>query len=593
MSFTLRAEGSGAIADGIGEISMSGGALTIGRGDTNDLVLPDPDRHISKNHCVVEQRGDDYFLIDHSSNGTFLNQGGAPIGRGNAMPLNNGDMITMGRYEFRVEIVDAAPTGGFDPLDDLPAPAEATSIAAPVQSGHSYDRNDALDDGLMGADDDLMGLLEGETSRGESVRNQGFGPRDGLGEDPLGDGPLFDDDAADPLAVEAGKDPLGLDDDLGLAPEAASVPDHTSDLVGHFSAPKPAIEDDFDPLADDPGLAPEEAAPPPSQAPAASASPELDPLADDPLGESLSPDLGGPNLGSAESDPYADLPPPAPEPAAPQTLAPSPAPAAPQDDTAQGFPPPARPAGRERRIDRGDGGNGSGGAARVQERPAASTPASSPPRPPVPSPSPAAPPARPAAPGTGGADAATLAFLQAAGADVSKLSPDEMVATMASLGGAFRTMVAGLREVLMTRTSIKDEFRMKQTQMSAEQNNPLKWSPSPEFALEMMMRPARGYMAADQAVDQALKDIRAHEIATISGMEAAVKAILKRLDPAELAGRLESGSSLGAILGGKKARYWEIYEKMYAEIASDAEDDFQKLFGQEFARAYEEQLRKL
>ena len=32
---------------------------------------------------------------------------------------------------------------------------------------------------------------------------------------------------------------------------------------------------------------------------------------------------------------------------------------------------------------------------------------------------------------------------------------------------------------------------------------------------------------------------------------------------------------------------------MYAEIASEAEDDFQALFGKEFARAYQDQITKL
>jgi type VI secretion system protein ImpI/type VI secretion system protein len=44
---------------------------------------------------------------------------------------------------------------------------------------------------------------------------------------------------------------------------------------------------------------------------------------------------------------------------------------------------------------------------------------------------------------------------------------------------------------------------------------------------------------------------------------------------------------------GKKARYWEVYEKMYAQISDQAENDFHELFSREFARAYKEQLEKL
>jgi hypothetical protein len=47
--------------------------LSIGRGEDNGLVLPDPERLLSKSHCVIERRSAQYVVIDHSTNGTFLN----------------------------------------------------------------------------------------------------------------------------------------------------------------------------------------------------------------------------------------------------------------------------------------------------------------------------------------------------------------------------------------------------------------------------------------------------------------------------------------------------------------------------------------
>jgi type VI secretion system protein ImpI/type VI secretion system protein len=76
-------------------------------------------------------------------------------------------------------------------------------------------------------------------------------------------------------------------------------------------------------------------------------------------------------------------------------------------------------------------------------------------------------------------------------------------------------------------------------------------------------------------------------------MEAALKGVLARLDPAALAGQIESSGNLGGVFKGRKARYWEVYEKMYAEISDQAENDFHELFSREFARAYKEQLDKL
>jgi predicted component of type VI protein secretion system len=76
-------------------------------------------------------------------------------------------------------------------------------------------------------------------------------------------------------------------------------------------------------------------------------------------------------------------------------------------------------------------------------------------------------------------------------------------------------------------------------------------------------------------------------------MEAALKGVLRKLDPEQLATKIESSGSIGNLLKGKKARYWEVYEKMYAEISDQAENDFHDLFSREFARAYKNQLDKL
>jgi len=49
--------------------------MTIGRGSDNDLVLPDPNRHLSKNHCTIAFDGRGYTITDTSTNGVFLNNG--------------------------------------------------------------------------------------------------------------------------------------------------------------------------------------------------------------------------------------------------------------------------------------------------------------------------------------------------------------------------------------------------------------------------------------------------------------------------------------------------------------------------------------
>lgn len=209
----------------------------------------------------------------------------------------------------------------------------------------------------------------------------------------------------------------------------------------------------------------------------------------------------------------------------------------------------------------------------------------------------AAPPPVPPAPAvvSDGEAALLRAFLE--GAELADLDVPEAarIEMMRTVGQTYRDLVRGLVEVLKVRQTIKNEFRLDQTMIRAEDNNPLKFTVNVEEALKAMLgNTSRGYLTPRRAVDQGFSDIKAHQIAVMAGMQVALKALLLRFDPKELESRLQEGSVLDKVLpGSKKARYWELFTQLYAEIAKEAEDDFHGLFGREFARAYEEQAKKV
>lgn len=194
------------------------------------------------------------------------------------------------------------------------------------------------------------------------------------------------------------------------------------------------------------------------------------------------------------------------------------------------------------------------------------------------------------------ADGALLrAFLEGAGMTDLEVPAASQLELMRSVGETYRDLVRGLVEVLKARQTIKNEFRLDQTMIRADANNPLKFTVNIEDALQAMLGgTSRGYLTPRQAVDQGFADIKAHQIAVMAGMQVALKALLTRFDPKELEDRLREDSVLNKVLpGSKKARHWELFTKLYAEIAKEAEDDFHGLFGREFARAYEEQAKKV
>jgi type VI secretion system FHA domain protein len=80
----------------------------IGRADTCDWSLPDPQRHISSRHCEVSFRDDGYWLRDTSTNGTFVN--GSPDPLQAEQQIAQGDLILIGDYEIEAELSGGSTT---------------------------------------------------------------------------------------------------------------------------------------------------------------------------------------------------------------------------------------------------------------------------------------------------------------------------------------------------------------------------------------------------------------------------------------------------------------------------------------------------
>lgn len=90
---------------------------TVGRGADNDWTLPDPEKHLSSRHCIIEKRDDRYVIIDVSRNGVFLNGAEYALGNGSFADLADGDLILIGDYQLQAEIevepnLQAVPASG-------------------------------------------------------------------------------------------------------------------------------------------------------------------------------------------------------------------------------------------------------------------------------------------------------------------------------------------------------------------------------------------------------------------------------------------------------------------------------------------------
>lgn len=438
---------------------VTGGDFSIGRGPENNWVLADPDKEISRRHCIIAYRNGAWCVAGTSANGTYLNRDEEPLESRAPRPLNNGDRLRLGAYEIEVVLTD--------------------------ESAAAFGR-------------------------------QGYGAPA-----PSGPGNPFDDD---PFASSKVVAPQDFASDMAMAPSSPVLPPD-------FNPLSPDLGDDFrGPTVPDHSPAVADALNLPSVRPV------------------LPPDW---NLDDqAAAPPPAAARPTTPPMPATATLAPSPLPA-----------------------------------------PPASGPIAEPLAVPLAAPAVAAG-RRPQPPATASVEAGAQEDLLAAflrGVEMADVRLNDPVRSMEQLGAAFRALVSGLRTALIARAETKREFRIGATQILTQGNNPLKFSANDDDALAALLGAGRhSDMTAAAAIADALDDLSSHELAVMNAMQAALRILVMRLSPGEALKAADAQAGSLGFLSNRKARAFEIYEALHADILRSLEDDFDSVFGKHFARAYEQ-----
>ena len=202
----------------------------------------------------------------------------------------------------------------------------------------------------------------------------------------------------------------------------------------------------------------------------------------------------------------------------------------------------------------------------------------------------AVPASRPA-PQTGAGNEELLeAFF--AGAGLTGAQPADPAAMMKGLGRAFRAVVSGLRSVLIARATIKREFRIEQTMISARAN-PLKFSANDDDALIALLGVGRRTdMTPAAAITDSLHDIQTHEVAVTKAMQVAVRAMMDELSPDKIRAMTEQGG-MALLAAQRKARAWDTFEARHAAAIQALTDNFDSVFGKAFALAYERALDEM
>ncbi|WP_019604880.1 type VI secretion system-associated FHA domain protein TagH [Teredinibacter turnerae] len=522
-----------AMAEASKSISEQGGSL--GRGENNTWVLDDPERFLSSRHCEFDCDGNTYYLTDVSTNGTFVNGSPEPLGRGVRVALSGGDTIEIGEYQFRV-VLEGDESHSI-PLESAAGAASLDPFASPASP---FDQPVAsipsdLDDPLAEFGSGLSsgsGLLpESDLTSNET--------------DPLA---ALDKAAADPFSASP-SDPFEIPGNSDFGTESFpygqnTYSDNSDPLSGSFDAPKSSGA----------GLIPEDW--------------EDDLLGADPFPPFDEPPKPTTPLVTATDELVVKRPNPRPTPR------PRPTESNPRRDLSQ----PNRvirkapgPAKTEKRtpLDRSTANDTVEPAAVPRNKPGRSQARAS--------------------------DAAiNSALFESMGLDVSQLSEEEQQEVACAVGELMPVVVEGMMRVLRSRASIKNEFRMSVTTMQPIENNPLKFSADKAEALDIMfVRKSKAYKAPVAAFSEGFDAIAEHQVAIIAGIRAAFTKMVEHFDPVALEQQFDKQNKGVNIPGMQKARYWNSYTAYFQGFMDNMEQSFQNLFGDEFVRAYEDQLFKL
>ncbi|MET3694256.1 type VI secretion system-associated FHA domain protein TagH [Methylobacterium goesingense] len=152
-----------------------------------------------------------------------------------------------------------------------------------------------------------------------------------------------------------------------------------------------------------------------------------------------------------------------------------------------------------------------------------------------------------------------------------------------------RLAAENLKQLLAARAETKRAARAtSQTSIQALDNNPLKFAPTVEDAMRIMLgRPTSGYLDARRTLEAGFRDLKTHQIKTYSAMQNALRLLLDDLDPDTIADADEGDRGLAGLLGSRKARLWDVYATRWDALASQHEDGMVDAFLIFFADCYD------
>ncbi len=181
-------------------------------------------------------------------------------------------------------------------------------------------------------------------------------------------------------------------------------------------------------------------------------------------------------------------------------------------------------------------------------------------------------------------DAVLKAFCEGAGLRPEAYGDVDPVELARSMGETLRIVSAEVMAQLQARASAKQFTRGgERTMRRASDNNPLKFLPDPDQAIEaMFLKHRAGFLNGADGLQEALRDLRMHQVAVFAAIQPALAELLNDLAPEVI----EKDSGGGVLGGGKRAKAWDTFVERWDTKTSKHENGILDEFLVHFARAY-------
>ena len=207
---------------------------------------------------------------------------------------------------------------------------------------------------------------------------------------------------------------------------------------------------------------------------------------------------------------------------------------------------------------------------------------------------PPSPVAEPAPAAAADEAALLLRIARAAGIADRALAGRDPNAVADEIGVVLKLVAHNLAQLLSSRSETKSLMRSaNRTMIRALENNPLKFTATPEEALAIMFGPpTRNYLNAEAAVERGFADLKAHQLQTFGAMQAALEALFEDFAPDKIAASVGADQGLSGLVGSRKARLWDAFVERWRAKTKRSDGRLSEAFMALFAENYDRLQQK-